>query len=123
MGYYGINHDQAIPMWLPCLPETWIAVFFVYLYQHQNRMKHNRQSIRLKGYNYAQAGLYFITICTYAREHLFGEVTNKEMVLNDAGEVVAKCWREIPVHFPIAILHEYVIMPGHAPGLASKASE
>ena len=80
-------------------------------------MKHNRQSIRLKGYNYAQAGLYFITICTYAREHLFGEVVNKKMVLNDAGEVAAKCWREIPVHFPIAILHEYVIMPDHVHGI------
>lgn len=80
-------------------------------------MKHNRQSIRLKGYNYAQAGLYFITICTYAREHLFGQVVNKKMVLNDAGEVVAKCWREIPVHFPIAILHEYVIMPDHLHGI------
>lgn len=39
------------------------------------------------------------------------------MVLNDAGQVAAKCWQQIPVHFPIAILHEYVIMPDHIHGI------
>jgi putative transposase len=43
------------------------------------------QSIRLKGYDYAQAGLYFITICVQARELLFGKIENDEMILNDAG--------------------------------------
>ena len=34
----------------------------------------NRQSIRLKGYDYSKAGMYFITICTYNDENLFGEI-------------------------------------------------
>ncbi len=80
-------------------------------------MKHNRQSIRMKGYNYAQSGLYFITICTHNRDHLFGKIINKDMVLNEAGMVATKCWRDIPVHFPIAVLHEYVIMPDHIHGI------
>lgn len=35
---------------------------------------HHRQSIRLKGYDYSQAGAYFITICTQNRACLFGFV-------------------------------------------------
>jgi len=35
---------------------------------------HHRRSIRLKGYDYSQNGLYFITICTYNREYWFGDI-------------------------------------------------
>jgi REP element-mobilizing transposase RayT len=35
---------------------------------------HHRRSIRLKGYDYSQAGLYFVTICVQNRECLFGDV-------------------------------------------------
>jgi len=35
---------------------------------------HHRRSIRLKGYDYSQEGLYFITICVQDRESLFGEI-------------------------------------------------
>lgn len=80
-------------------------------------MKHHRKSIRLKGYNYAQAGLYFITICTHNREHLFGLIMNGKMVLNNAGRVAVKCWQDIPAHFPMATLHEYVVMPNHIHGI------
>ncbi len=38
-----------------------------------NRPTHNRQSIRLRGWDYTTAGAYFITICTYQRENLFDE--------------------------------------------------
>ena len=34
--------------------------------------KHNRKSLRLNGYDYTQAGLYFVTICCQNRMHLFG---------------------------------------------------
>jgi putative transposase len=50
--------------------------------------KHHRHSIRLQGYDYSQAGLYFITICTQNREKLFGYIENNKMILNDAGEMV-----------------------------------
>ena len=35
---------------------------------------HHRHSIRLKGYDYSQTGLYFVTICTKNHEILFGEI-------------------------------------------------
>lgn len=79
--------------------------------------KNNRQSIRLKGYNYAQAGLYFITICTHNREHLFGSVMNGAAVLNNAGRITAKCRQDIPVHFSNAVLHDYIVMPNHVHGI------
>ncbi len=40
---------------------------------------HRRRSIRLKGYDYALAGAYFITICTYQPECLFDDVVDGEM--------------------------------------------
>jgi hypothetical protein len=36
--------------------------------------KHHRHSIRLKEYDYSQAGAYFVIVCTKDRECLFGEI-------------------------------------------------
>lgn len=41
-----------------------------------NPQIHHRHSIRLKEYDYSQEGLYFVTICTHACLHLFGEITD-----------------------------------------------
>ena len=78
---------------------------------------HHRKSIRLKGYDYTQAGLYFITICVKDRECLFGKIENDEMVLNDNGKIADECWLEIPKHFPDAVLHEHIVMPNHVHGI------
>ena len=78
---------------------------------------HHRRSIRLKGYDYSQAGLYFITICIQDRKHLFGNVVNAEMILNDAGKIANDCWLDIPNYFPNANLHEHIIMPNHLHGI------
>jgi REP element-mobilizing transposase RayT len=77
----------------------------------------HRRSIRLKGYDYSQAGLYFITICCDNRICLFGNVVNGEMELNDAGKIADACWMEIPNHFPNAVLHEHIVMPNHVHGI------
>ena len=82
-----------------------------------NPHKHHRRSIRLKGYDYSQPGLYFITICCQDRAHLFGEIENGEMILNEYGKIANQCWLEIPNHFPNAILHEHIIMPNHIHGI------
>lgn len=49
---------------------------------------HHRGPIRLKGYDYSQAGIYFITICCQDRACLFGKITDGMMVLNEAGQMV-----------------------------------
>ena len=79
--------------------------------------RHHRRSIRLKGYDYSQAGAYYVTIVTWHRELLFGEIVNKEMRLNPFGEIVQKWWREIPTHFPNTETGAFVIMPNHVHGI------
>jgi REP element-mobilizing transposase RayT len=74
---------------------------------------HNRKSIRLMGYDYSQAGWYFITICVQNRLCLFGEIVNGEMMLNDAGRMVENEWLKLPQRFANIELHEYVVMPNH----------
>ena len=79
--------------------------------------KYHRHSIRLKGYDYSQEGMYFIKICMHNRLHLFGEIVDHKMILNDAGEIAQNCWLEMPTHYPNVILHEYIIMPNHIHGI------
>ena len=82
-----------------------------------NPDKHHRRSIRLDGYDYSQPCIYFITLCTYNRECLFGEILNGEMRLNEFGKIANQCWLEIPNHFPQTQLDEYIIMPDHIHGI------
>jgi REP element-mobilizing transposase RayT len=78
---------------------------------------HNRQSIRLQGYDYSESGSYFITICTYKKEHLFGEIVNSEMKLNLIGQYAYNQWKQIPQRFENVELNEFVIMPNHIHGI------
>lgn len=78
--------------------------------------KHHRRSIRFKGYDYSSEGAYYVTIVTQRRECLFGEIIDKEMYLNNYGEIVKKWWGEIPIHFPNVETGAFVIMPNHMHG-------
>jgi putative transposase len=107
---------------------------------------HHRKSIRLRGYDYSKAGLYFITICTADRRCLFGEIVpvgvenfqpqrqsindpemtegvqnfeplHQKMILGDAGKIANTSWLQIPEHFPNAFLHEHIVMPNHVHGI------
>ena len=81
------------------------------------RGKYRIPSARLKGYDYASNGAYFITICTSDRCCFFGEIKNDDMSLNSVGEMVQKFWNAIPQHFPFIILDEMVVMPNHVHGV------
>ena len=80
-------------------------------------MSGNRKSIRLKGYDYTQAGAYFVTVCAHNRGCFFGEIVNGQMALNDCGNTAALCWREIPNHFPHVDLDEFIVIPNHMHGV------
>ena len=58
--------------------------------------KHHRRSIRLPGYDYRVPGAYFITICSWQRECLFGEVINDKMQLSRYGKTVLFNWSILP---------------------------
>jgi putative transposase len=84
---------------------------------------HHRQSIRLKGYDYTQAGFYFVTLCAYERECLFSNVVKGEMVLNAFGKIVEDYWQALPHHFERVQLDAFVVMPNHLHGLILIDSE
>jgi putative transposase len=80
--------------------------------------ENRRRSIRLRGYDYSQAGAYFVTICTQNRERLFGEIVGGKMMLNDAGNMIKTVWQEIPLYYTGTEIDEFVVMPNHIHGIA-----
>lgn len=109
-------------------------------YPPYNPATHHRRSIRLRGYDYSQAGAYFITICTHNRECLFGAVgagskpahpsikpaqfatphptqSPNLMVLNEYGEIVKDTWEDLINHVDGIELDAFVIMPNHVHGI------
>ena len=83
---------------------------------HKPEYQH-RRSIRLQGRDYASPGEYFITICTYERESIFGRVQEDRMLLNEWGTIAENCWGGLLKHFPHIHLGSYVIMPNHIHGI------
>ncbi len=79
--------------------------------------RHHRHSIRWTGRDYAQVGVYFVTICTRGHQYLFGQVVGDAVQLSAAGRVVEECWRQIPLHFPHVALDEFIVMPNHVHGI------
>lgn len=78
---------------------------------------HRQRSIRLRGYDYTQAGSYVITICTQDRQNLFGEAMNEAVQPNPAGQIVQEAWRSLPERFPEILLDACVVMPNHLHGI------
>ena len=79
--------------------------------------KHHRSSIRLKGYDYSQAGAYFVTVCTEGRQCLFGDVIDERMKLNEAGRMVQQTWENLPTRFSSVTLDTLMVMPNHVHGI------
>lgn len=79
--------------------------------------RHQRRSIRLRGYDYANAGACYITICTHERLHRFGRITHGVMHPSPLGDIVKRCWDAIPEHMPHAGVGEFVVMPNHVHGI------
>jgi putative transposase len=85
--------------------------------KNYNPNLHHRRSIRLKRYDYSQAGLYFITLCIQNRNLLFGHIENAEMKLNSFGEIAFKEWLNTAEIRDNIRLHEFIIMPDHMHGI------
>lgn len=72
--------------------------------------KNHRRSIRLKNYDYAGNGAYFVTICTFDRGYCFEEFLQLR-------EIVENFWLDIPKRYENLWIDEYVIMPNHFHGI------
>ncbi|NBB86763.1 MAG: hypothetical protein GVY12_11185 [Bacteroidetes bacterium] len=79
--------------------------------------KYRNDSLRLRGYDYTSAGLYFVTICTAGRAWFFGEVRRGIMGLSGIGAVAHRYWNEIPDHFDHAAMDAFIVMPDHVHGI------
>jgi REP element-mobilizing transposase RayT len=80
---------------------------------------HHRRSIRLKGYDYSAAGLYFITSCCQEMKCRFGKIEKNEMLLNEFGMIAYNEWIKLPERFPNFTLDVFQIMPNHMHGIIS----
>ena len=78
---------------------------------------HRRKNIRLKGYDYSQAGLYFITICVHNMKCIYGKIVDEGMILNDYGIIAYNEWLKLPERFPNMELDVFQIMPNHMHGI------
>ena len=73
--------------------------------------------MRLRNYDYSQAGAYFITLCTQKRECLFGAMVGDIVQLNEAGRLVQNIWGVLPEHYSCVELDSFVVMPNHIHGI------
>ena len=76
-----------------------------------------RRSVRLRDYDYASAGAYFVTICTHGRACLFGDVLDGEMCLNGYGRIVLEEWLRTEVIRQEVALDVFQVMPNHVHGI------
>jgi putative transposase len=90
----------------------------VYIWIMKYDLTRNRNSTRLKGYDYAQASAYFVTICTYRNQSLFGDISSDgEMLLNTVGCIAFEEWEHTEEIRENVVLDEFVIMPNHTHGI------
>ncbi|MDJ0588630.1 MAG: hypothetical protein QNJ72_01370 [Pleurocapsa sp. MO_226.B13] len=82
-----------------------------------SNQKFDRKYTRLKNYNYAANGYYFVTICTHQKQCFFGNVINGKMQLSTVGKIAQQYWLEIPQHSKHTYLDEFIIMPNHVHGI------
>lgn len=77
---------------------------------------HHRRAMRLNGYDYAQGGAYYVTICTHARACILSTITDGQVGLTVAGQMVEKYWLSLPHHYQVE-MDTYIIMPNHVHGI------
>ena len=76
-----------------------------------------RRSIRLPGYDYRQAGVYFVTLCAQRKSKIFGTIRDGVVTLSELGEVAYHEWVHMATARPNIQLDHFVVMPNHLHGL------
>ena len=84
-----------------------------------DNLSRQRRSIRFRGYDYAQAGVCFVTVCVEQRLALLGNFTDNQLWLSESGKMVEALWLHLPSRFPGLALDHYVVMPNHFHGIVA----
>ncbi len=79
--------------------------------------KYRTETTRLRTWNYASAGYYFVTICTRNRECFLGEIRDGVVHLSCQGEIAAEEWKKTEIIRDKVRLDAWVIMPNHMHGI------
>jgi len=80
-------------------------------------VKHKRKRNRLYNFDYSNNGLYFVTICTENRDHLFGGVYNDFMCVNKLGTILYQQWQWLFEQYKYIKNHGFIVMPNHVHGI------
>ena len=97
-----------------------------------------RKANRLKGYDYSQDNLYFVTSCVQDMVCCFGDIVigtgrdlsgddgetdhdlplqEPQMILNQYGRIANRKWEWLGEQYPYINLHEFIVMPNHIHGI------
>jgi putative transposase len=77
----------------------------------------SRRTPRLPGFDYARAGVYFVSTCTHRRQCVLGRVVDGDVYLSKVGRIVEEEWLLTAERRPYVTLDSYVIMPNQVHGL------
>ena len=72
----------------------------------------DRHAFRAEWHDY-NSGIYFVTICSKDKQHIFGKIKDSIMILSDIGKIVERCILDISNHHTNVELWNYVVMPNH----------
>jgi putative transposase len=75
------------------------------------------KSLRMPYRDYAEHGIYFVTICTNERRLTLARIEEGKVYLSSIGKIAEERWIQIPTHHPQATVHAFVVMPNHVHGL------
>jgi putative transposase len=82
-----------------------------------NKDIHRRRSIRLKDYDYSQTGAYFVTVCSWNKGCVFGDIVDGALQMNECGQIVQDEWmKTVDVRTNVE-LDEFAVMPNHIHGI------
>lgn len=81
------------------------------------RERERRRSLRRRGYDDGQVGLYFVTIRAWGWEPILGAVVGGESCPNEGGTSVWRTWEGLPDRFPGIAVDAFGVMPNHVHGI------
>ena len=82
-----------------------------------NKDIHRRRSIRLKDYDYSQTGAYFVTVCSWNKGCVFGDIVDGALQINECGQIVQDEWMKTADIRTNVELDEFAVMPNHIHGI------
>jgi putative transposase len=81
------------------------------------RNKYRIETTRLRDWDYAAGGWYYVTVCTENKRYYFGRVIDAQVDLSLLGKYAEACWQSIPLHHKNVTLDEFIVMPNHVHGI------